>query len=392
MVQEHLYAEMAGRMLRQRWIGAPRRPISVSGPRLVRVVEHALVERRRKRRLLQRIRWAVAGGGLGVAVVFAALLLVGPNGRALSSGRAPLQAAGTQEVARLPPRSRALSVVDTGVPLAPGVRLAAHARRPLEVRSPGGTALTVEPGGSLLVVDVGAVKRFALLVGAVSARVEKLSPGEGFVVETADAQIEVHGTRFRVSVGGDPAGACGAAPVTRVTVSEGVVAVRSGGREIRLVSGDEWRTTCAVTKRPLAPAAPRRPPAAPSEVALPVENDAAGSPPERPVSAAAVEAGGAHRGDASERTSLEAQNELFSGAMRAKRSGRVGDALDMLGQFIDDYPESPLLESALVQRMRLAAVDDPAWATGVAMQYLTRFRDGFARAEAQEIAGVVTPR
>src|SRR4029078_6266378 len=101
-----------------------------------------------------------------------------------------------------------------------------------------GTALTLEPGSRVMVSEAGATERFTLREGAVRAKVAKLHAGERFFINTADAEIEVHGTAFRVAVAGVAPTCAGASP-TRVSVTEGVVTVRSGGTEARLFPGDE---------------------------------------------------------------------------------------------------------------------------------------------------------
>jgi len=65
------------------------------------------------------------------------------------------------------------------------------------------------------------------------AAVAKLKPGERFVVATPDAEVEVKGTRFELVVDGETS-RCEPVLRTRLTVQEGVVAVRHEGREVRI--------------------------------------------------------------------------------------------------------------------------------------------------------------
>ena len=228
--------------------------------------------------------------------------------------------------------SRALALGDGGGPIEAGMRLAARASREVRAAGADGTEIIVEPGGALTVVENGATRRFALMHGAVSAHVARLAPGERFIVETSDAEVEVRGTRFRVVALDEPPCADGAA--TRVAVSEGVVVVTWSGHRESLQAGETW-------------------------------------PPECPAASA-----------------LEAQNDLFAAAVRAKREGQNALAATLFARFIRVYPDSSLFESALVQQMRLLAMGDPRAAASAAVRYLARFPDGFARDEARRLAGV----
>ena len=84
---------------------------------------------------------------------------------------------------------------------------------------------------------------------------------------------------------------------------------------------------------------------------------------------------------------LAAQNDLFLGAIRATRQQRNDEAVRLLSKLIDNYPDGPLLEGAMAQRMRALRVIGGEAATRAASQYLARFPAGFARAEAQQIIG-----
>lgn len=78
--------------------------------------------------------------------------------------------------------------------------------------------------------------------GSVSLHVEHLTPGERFIVATADAEVEVRGTRFEVLVD--------EGKLVRVAVTEGKVEVRVAGQEpLLLHPGESW-------ERPVPEAAP----------------------------------------------------------------------------------------------------------------------------------------
>jgi hypothetical protein len=80
---------------------------------------------------------------------------------------------------------------------------------------------------------------------------------------------------------------------------------------------------------------------------------------------------------------LATQNDLFATGARAKREGRLRDAVAAFTRLIDSFPHGPLLESATVQRMKVLGAVDPAAAARAATDYLAHFPTGFARADAQ---------
>jgi hypothetical protein len=70
--------------------------------------------------------------------------------------------------------------------------------------------------------------------------------------------------------------------------------------------------------------------------------------------------------------------------MREKRAGRTPDALARLERLRTRYPTGPLTETADVERMRLLT---GAAKSRAARDYLERWPRGFARAEAETLAG-----
>lgn len=343
------YSHVAARWVSSAWREAPPR-LKAASPDLIGAVESELHSRAGRR---LAVRWATRSLVLTAAMgAVAGLLLIWHQPQVLGP-RLSLRDPGA--LVLIPENSESSGAAAQGATVAAGARLLAPESRPLRLGSADGTALTIEPGGSLTVVEAGTTKRFALLRGALSVHVKKLAAGERFIVDTADTEIEVHGTTFRValSTGSSP---CGNSSPTRVSVSEGVVTVNKSGREEYLRPGDEWPPDCApAAVNPKRPEAPRR----------------------------------SHHSDrtASDASSLEAQNDLFSAAVRAKRSGQVTLAMRLFDRFVVTYPESSLLESALVQQMRLLVSTDRAAAGAAATRYLARFPDGFARTEARTLAG-----
>jgi hypothetical protein len=245
----------------------------------------------------------------------------------------------------------------------------------MRVGTADGIELTIEPGGRLDVTEAGATKRFLLKRGAVQTHVRKLRQGERFIIDTAQAEVEVHGTRFRVALE-ENGPACASATVTHVSVSEGVVTVVAAGQgEASLFPGDEWISKCAATRVP-----ERDPPTA--------------EPARARGTASSQRRGPARRSLASARVSpsmLSAQNTLFASAARARRDGQPGEALARFDRFLREYPDSSLFESALVQRMRVLTGLDRAAAKDAATQYVARFPDGFGRGEARLLLSGAAP-
>jgi ferric-dicitrate binding protein FerR (iron transport regulator) len=284
-----------------------------------------------------------------------------------------------------------------GMALSRGLRLVAPRAGEVRIGAARGTNLTLEGGGEMAIGEDGAVQRYELRTGAVRAQVAKLVPGERFIVATADSEIEVHGTAFRVAVvPADPG--CGGGTITRVSVSEGVVTVRRDGVEARVLPGQVWPERCVAALRPQAAAA--------ASGAQEPASASTGTPsgPHR---------GGAHAGRAAlgagaiddaldaeamlapdqpafSRSELAAQNDLYAAAVRAKREGRGSEAIRIFERFGRQYPRSPLAESAAAQRMKLLGAIDLAAARRAAADYLRRYPSGFARAEAEGLIEIKT--
>ncbi|HEY5090288.1 MAG TPA: FecR domain-containing protein, partial [Polyangia bacterium] len=105
--------------------------------------------------------------------------------------------------------------------------------RPVALAMRDDSAVEVEPHSDLQLVRADFERWLRLGSGAVEVHVAKLKSGERFVIATPDAEVEVRGTRFRVAVVPSVAD-CGRGTVTRVSVTEGVVVVRSLGGQSRV--------------------------------------------------------------------------------------------------------------------------------------------------------------
>lgn len=238
-----------------------------------------------------------------------------------------------------------------GLVIEPGDRVLATVGARAGLALPTGTHLLVDRGGDLAVLANDSAQTFFLAAGAVRADVAKLRAGERFVVRTADAEVEVHGTSFRVERV-TPDASCAVSVSTKVTVFEGVVTVRSGGHEERVAAGELW------------------PRCVPSAVAPSTSASSVPAPSVKSTSTA---------------SDLAAQNDLYGAAMSAKQRGELGLAVAGFERLLAKYPSCALAEQATVERMKLLTRLDRPRAVAAAKSYLARFPKGYARADAQAI-------
>jgi len=240
-----------------------------------------------------------------------------------------------------------------------------------------GSSMSLAGGTSFRVDSHGAVERFSLQRGEVSAHVSKLSQGQRFIVRTPDAELEVRGTRFRAQV--LPRGeACGGQTRTRLTVTEGVVEVRRDGVTTPVSAGQHWPADCASD--------------VPPRVHLETPEQAAGSvSPTHPSQDTgslhvASNAASPTQPDAVKKSSaLTQQNDLFAEGVALRRQGDVGAALRAYQELIARFPTSPLAENAMVERIRLLSGRHDPRARTEAAAYLKRYPHGFAVIEARQL-------
>jgi TolA-binding protein len=129
------------------------------------------------------------------------------------------------------------------------------------------------------------------------------------------------------------------------------VVVRHGGVEKRVAAGDQW-PTCAASAEASAPA------------------QAASVAPTSAQSMAST---------------LGEQNDLFAEGILANHRGDAQGAIAAFDRFLVAYPASPLAQSAAVERMRILRAAASARSLAAARQYLARYPNGFATAEAEAI-------
>jgi hypothetical protein len=354
------YASEAARILAAARAGAVAPPSAESREQAIAALAAAMGDRRH----VQRQRRTV-----GLAAAAAAVIGVGVAG--VRSFEAPVASTTTvvaTEVgagARLY-RAGQAGAIDEGGEVAAGDRVAAGTEA-LAMRLSTGTTLKVEGSSELQVVELGPAMRLALLRGAVQAHVAKLHQGERFVVATPDAEIEVRGTAFRLAAG-DADTVCDEPSRTRLEVFEGVVAVRRGSAVTLVGAGGFWPSGCH-----------RRP----EVTALPAPTKVAEAPrPRRVVVHAPVPLPPPAPDPGS---TLAEQNDLFGRAVAARRRGDRQGALERFFELERRFPSSPLGESSMVERLRLVSGRDREAGRAIAREYLARYPEGFAAAEARAL-------
>jgi ferric-dicitrate binding protein FerR (iron transport regulator) len=212
----------------------------------------------------------------------------------------------------------------------------------VELEFSTGTRVQLSEASDVTLDAVDARQRLYLANGRLNAHVARVTKGSSFMVATRDAEVEVRGTIFNVEVV-PPAAACGHGTTTRVSVEEGIVAVRALGDEVLVHAGETWPRCEAMVAAP-----PQPEPSA-------------------------------------EASSLAAQNDLFANASALKRQGDVPGAIALYEHLLDAFPAGPLAESAAVERLKLIGEVNRADGAKAARAYLQRYPRGFARDEAKRL-------
>lgn len=212
------------------------------------------------------------------------------------------------------------------------------AERSVALSMQGDGAIEVEPHSDLQLVRADVERWLRLGRGAVEVHVAKLKSGERFVIATPDAEVEVRGTRFRVAVVPSVA-ECGQGTVTRVSVTEGVVVVRSLGGQSRVEAGRGWPTDCAERSSSVAPR----------------QLTTLRGEPKRQVSlrTPATRSSTVDGASGVSVSTLATENDLFGAALKAESAGDRRSAVQLLNVLLDRFPASPLKETATVERARL---------------------------------------
>ncbi len=328
-------------------------------------IERAMAARGRRRRLL----WA------GVAVLAAAAALVGVwqvhsrGGVGLvAQPLAAVSPLGDGAMLRVGTLQRSL-LAQTTVVIGATIETAKDGGAALQLTTR--SSLVLSGGTSLRLDGNDRIQRFTLGYGGLSAHVAKLAEGQRFIVNTPDAEVEVRGTRFLLRVLERPE-ACGSGSRTRLEVSEGVVEVRVAGSGSRVVAGQSWPADCAHAARSSEDEAPE---SGSTAVAANPSNATPGT-------GRLAVAPGSSSGSPSQ---LTQQNDLFAEGVALRRQGDVAGALRAYQDLIAQFPNSPLAENAMVERMRLLSTIQRPRAQEEARRYLRRYPRGFALEEARRL-------
>ena len=375
------YARLAARLIRR--FDVARGSSEGDRERGLLTIERALAARPRAWRRSSTL--ALSGTVAAGVIAWLALRAHGQPPEHLAEAR-------VVSVLASPLRDGASFLDSTGeVPLGPDMRLPVGGR--IATAPNGGAQLQLSTGTrlelgvrtSLTLQSQDALQRFSLALGGVDARVAKLAPGDRFVIDTPDAQVEVRGTAFHLEVL-PSADACDEGSRTRLVVTEGVVEVRSSRTLARIGVGQHWPLDCllAVEGAPSdaggavnVGASPRRAPVATGAEAA-VATGAEAAAPARPARTG--------RPLRSPESLIGEQNALFQRGVRAQHEGRRTEALGAYADLIARFPSSPLAENAAVARIRLSVDSDPGQARREARSYLERYPRGFARPEAERVA------
>jgi hypothetical protein len=207
--------------------------------------------------------------------------------------------------------------------------------------------------------------------GAVLAFVRLLARGERFLVVTADAEVEVRGTVFRVEAR--------AQRLVAVEVREGKVEVRSRGRTWLVTPDARW--------------SPPEEEPAPGAVAegpkVGTEGGSAPKPPRGPPGAPQSSAGPS-RGRAGARTASPAEDPsgvAFREGISMADRGDYDAAARLLAAFAAAHPGDDRAEdAAFLVVVSLQRAGRSADAAAAARDYLARYPKGYRRAEVESIA------
>lgn len=368
-------------------------PSEASRAQAIEAIAQALKARRAAMRAA-RLRRAV-----GVAAA-AAVLIVG-GGFAASRALHPGAGSGTASTSAATENQVSLKEQGTGgeiqradgskgafgsdVSLGQGSRVLASAGGTVHLAFATGTELDLSEKGTLEVAETGSTQAFKLERGSVSAHVAKLPQGKRFLVRTADAEVEVRGTRFTVTVA--PPASCENGTSTRVAVQEGVVVVRGTNGEVTLRAGDSWPRCETSDAKPKESSAhvdtgPTR--SGPATGASP-SHEGPSTGPTAPVAALAPVTPVTQAPTLAPGSSLAEQNALFKSALADKAAGNDGAAVASFDKLLQRYPQSPLAESASTERLRLLAKQGSPRAKAAARDYLVRYPNGFAKGLAESL-------
>lgn len=339
--------------------------------RALRGVARARQQRARRQRIFAGL--AVAAGVLAVAT---GGWWIGRQGSAVTAQASGVELRRAEGDVRVQDASG--RVLASGDPLPFGATVEAVSGT-FELAFPSGAHAQGGSTTRLSVGEAGSLRRESLLLarGSVEVEVPRLTQPIEFAVDTPDARVVVHGTRFRVQV--DPSAPPGAS--TQVAVTHGIVSVQAGSKEVWLRAGERWPAAIS----PAVPADAAVPEALGVEPLEPELEQAPADSDERVAPSAKQPRPGA-RSQRRVDPSLARENRAFAAAMARRNAGELSQALSELERWLARYPDSVLQQEARVEQFRLLArLGRSREAARAARSYLGDYADGYAREEARGI-------
>jgi hypothetical protein len=351
------YAELVGKLFAREARSSVHPPDPAARARAIAAIADALGARARRRR--------VASWSAGLSVAAAAALVVVVASRHMAHREATAARSGNSGAAGAPTVqivaravSGATSVISSGAqapladesPVPQGSRLVTPANGRATLAFSTGTNVVVGEGSDLSLGGDSAHQVLRLSAGSIDLHVAKLTAEQRFVVGTGDAEVEVRGTQFHVSIV-RPEATCGHGTPTRVVVTEGVVVVRHDGLEDRIAAGEVWPTGCV---RGL-------------------------------VAGADARTGGATARAAAPMSTLPDENDLYQRAVRTANGGDVRGGVNGLEALLAKYPGTILAESARAEIMKRLVRVSPSQAASAARLYLASYPKGASRSDAEGI-------
>jgi transmembrane sensor len=163
-------------------------------------------------------------------------------------------------------------------------------------------------------------------------------PGRQFKVQAGGVEVRVVGTRFTVTYQADQ---------VQVAVERGVVEISEDGHAARLTAGGSWNSVPPAEPEPEPEGQPVPAPPAPplrQHVTRPHHRHASSAAP----------------GAANAVPTAEDADELFRGALAARRDGRAADAAIALERFLRDHSSDPRAALAAFElgRLRMGELSD----------------------------------
>jgi len=230
-------------------------------------------------------------------------------------------------------------------------------------------------GGEWTTATDGSTTRIALRAKTTAFHVRPLTQPARFLVALPDGEIEVHGTRFVVTLD--------SGRTARVSVSEGVVDLRlQGATAVALRAGDVWERPAI--ERPAIAVATSVSTSRAAPLSTATLSTASGVPSATFAPAPVTIA--ASRDDAA--APAAPTTDPFASAMDAFKRGDYAEADSRFAMFQTRSPDDSRVEdAAFLRAVAHNRMGDAAGASRLARQYLDRFPAGLRRAEAERLVG-----